>query len=428
MTMPRRVAPQAPTRRGWCPSLARPMPTGDGLLARVHPPLGRLTPRQAEAVAEAARTYGNGHIDVTARANLQIRGVGEATRAALAKALGAVGLGDVRDDGGPQRLTLTDPRAGLDADAWIDVEGLARAIEAAGVGIAGLPPKTLVAIEARPGRRDGPGSDADLRLVAIAPGTLALGLAAEEGSDWFGGIAEGGAPARVASILRDFARSGARRLRDLAPEARRRLAGELPPAPEPTGGAEAARPGLARAGEGLTLALDAPFGRCTADALLQLACWAARLGGDAIRLSASRGFVLTTRDEAAARAASEALAGHGFVLAPDDPRGAVAACPGAPACASGTTATLPDAAQLAEAFRPFAARGLRAHVSGCAKGCAHLAPSDLTLVGEGGAYGIVLRGGPDALPAIRMTFEAALDRVRRADATLPLDQAFRTPS
>ncbi len=59
------------------------MPTGDGLLARIHPPLGILTLAQARAVAEGARRYGNGHLDLTARANLQIRGVSEATTAPL---------------------------------------------------------------------------------------------------------------------------------------------------------------------------------------------------------------------------------------------------------------------------------------------------------------------------------------------------------
>ena len=71
--LPRRVAPQAPARRGWCPSLMRPMPSGDGLLARVHPRLGILSAAQLRALAEAARRYGNGHLDVTARGNLQIR-------------------------------------------------------------------------------------------------------------------------------------------------------------------------------------------------------------------------------------------------------------------------------------------------------------------------------------------------------------------
>ncbi len=85
----RRALPEAPARRGWCPGLTRPMPTGDGLLARVHPPLGILTLDQARAVAEGARLFGNGHLDLTARANLQIRGVSEATRAPLATATAA---------------------------------------------------------------------------------------------------------------------------------------------------------------------------------------------------------------------------------------------------------------------------------------------------------------------------------------------------
>ena len=104
----RRTLPEG-ARRGWCPSLARPMPTGDGLLARIHPPLGALSAAQMRAVAAGARAHGNGHIDVTARGNLQIRGVSEASAPRLACALAQAGLGDTRDDGGPQRLTLTAP-------------------------------------------------------------------------------------------------------------------------------------------------------------------------------------------------------------------------------------------------------------------------------------------------------------------------------
>ena len=51
-------------RRGWCPGLARPMPTGDGLLVRLHPIAGCLTADQARAAARAAREGGNGLLDV----------------------------------------------------------------------------------------------------------------------------------------------------------------------------------------------------------------------------------------------------------------------------------------------------------------------------------------------------------------------------
>ncbi|MBY0259945.1 hypothetical protein [Methylobacterium sp.] len=465
MSAPRRVAPEAPSRRGWCPSLARPMPTGDGLLARVHPPLGRLTPAQARAVADAARRYGNGHVDVTARANLQIRGVTEATRCGLAEALAAIGLGDVRHDGGPQRLTLTTPLAGLDCDA---VPALARAIEAIGLAIPGLPPKTLVAIESAAYGLTLGAAEADLHGVVTREG-LALHLAGD--AAWWRLTDD--AETVVEAALRLLAASGHRRMRDVPASARAealaRFALRRIPAPAEV---SALSPGLRALrtlvrpergsplleGEGqpemcgssgkvthltptlsfqergflrssppmadgaLALLVNAPFGRCTADALDRLADAADSLGEDGLRLSQTRGFLLVCADAAAAEAARETLAEAGFLTRADDPRGAVAACPGAPACASGSTPTLNDAARLAEAFRPFAARGLRAHVSGCAKGCAHPGAADLTLVGRDGHYDVVLSGRPDALPATRLPFEAALERVRRADSALPLAQ------
>ena len=466
MSVARRVLPDAPARRGWCPSLARPMSTGDGLLARIHPPLGVLTSLQARAVAAGARRFGNGHIDVTARANLQIRGVTEATRSSLAAFLAGVGVGDVRADGGPQRLTLTPPLAGP------DVVDVARAIEAVGLGIPGLPAKALVTVEsAEPLSRPVPGSssskafgvrqgaagltatDADIRLVIIRddntpfPGSpsadasgvrdrasgvngacsIALALAGPDGPEWFAPFSPRDAIASADAALRTLAASGARRMRDLPAGERAGLRRNLGPAipPRPPGEPVGLIPGVTELGDGRSaLLFDAPFGRCGADALDRLADRAEVLASD-IHLSPTRGFALVTPDIAAARDARDALAHLGFITKADDPRGAVAACPGAPACASGSTATLDDAGRLAEIFRPFAALGLRAHVSGCAKGCAHPVAADLTLVGNDGLYGIVLGGPPSALPAMRLTFEAALERLRRADPTQALAQAFR---
>ncbi|KQO70068.1 hypothetical protein [Methylobacterium sp. Leaf88] len=436
MTAPRRVAPEAPSRRGWCPSLARPMPTGDGLLARVHPPLGRLTPAQARAVAAGARRFGNGHVDVTARANLQIRGVTEGTRCDLAEALAAIGLGDVRHDGGPQRLTLTPPLAGLEPEA---VPALAQAIEAIGRVIPGLPPKSLVAVEAATHGISLGSAEADLHAVVTRAG-FALRLAGD--AAWWR-LPDGAAPTIIEAALRLLAASGQRRMRDVPAAARaetlarfglQRIAGPaesaalspgllaLPPLSLPD--SESRRFSPPRAEGRVALLVDAPFGRCTADALDSLAETAEASGAADLRLSPTRGLLLVCADAAVAEAARETLAGAGFLTWADDPRRAVAACPGAPACASGSTPTLHDAARLAEAFRPFAARGLRAHVSGCPKGCAHPGAADLTLVGRDGWYDVVLSGRPDALPATRLPFEAALERVRRADSAHSLARIF----
>lgn len=431
----RRVLPEAPARRGWCPGLSRPMPTGDGLLARVHPPLGILTLAQAHAVTEGARRFGNGHLDLTARANLQIRGLSDATRTPLARLLEAAGLGDARSDGGPQRLTLTSPLAGHDPAETFDVPALARAVEAAGLAMPGLPAKTLVVVEGRLGAEL---PEADAYLFPHVSGDIGIAVAGGEGFHDLATCAAEEAPAAIAALLQAFARTGLRRMHDLSPDdfsvldnaVRVEIQTQVPPPARARGHGGVSRwavPFSPRVGvEWLAprqriLTVDAPFGRCTADALDQLVGLAARLGAEEIRLSPARGFVLLPLQDPSA-ADLTALA-RNFIIAPDDPRRSVAACTGAPACASGSTPTLVDAARLATMFAPLGLEGRAAHVSGCAKGCARPGPADLTLVGTGGRYGVVIGGAPGDEPAMHLPIEAVLERLGRAK-TVGLAAAF----
>jgi len=431
----RRALPEAPTRRGWCPGLARPMPTGDGLLARVHPPLGMLSRDQARAVAEGARQFGNGHLDLTARANLQIRGVSDVTRAPLARLLETAGLGDARADGGPQRLTLTNPLAGRDASEAIDLPALARAIEAAGLAVPGLPAKTLVVVEGRP---DVALPDADCFVVASGAGTVVIGAGTAEGRRDLVTCSEQEAPALVAAFLAAFARTGHRRMRDLSderledltdtlralcrvrdlPYAVDRQSGNVPQGYRPFAPAA----GLRTVSGHHILAIDAPFGRCTADSLDRVVQVADAVGADAIRLSPTRGFVLRAAPGTDAAPALAALA-DAFIVAPDDPRRGIDACTGALGCASGSTPTLADAARLAEALRSLDMPPLAAHVSGCAKGCARPGPADLTLVGQDGLYGPIVGAAPGDEPALYLSIEAVLERLGRAK-TVGLAAAF----
>ena len=105
--------PVSERRRGWCPGVRRPMETGDGLLVRLHPFAGRLTADRARLIAEAAREFGNGHLDITARGNLQIRGVSDETYPGLLALLEREGLAEPEGEG-PNRLTIVSPLAGLD--------------------------------------------------------------------------------------------------------------------------------------------------------------------------------------------------------------------------------------------------------------------------------------------------------------------------
>ncbi len=125
-------------------------------------------------------------------------------------------------------------------------------------------------------------------------------------------------------------------------------------------------------GEGGAHLLHLPFGQTTAAALADLAGKVCEL-----RTTPWRAFL-------------SPLPVPGFDATP----GTVAACPGAPACGSGSVPARADAARL------VAAGFTRLHVSGCAKGCAHPGATT-TLVGRDGRYDLVRHGRADDPPDLR---------------------------
>jgi precorrin-3B synthase len=153
------------------------------------------------------------------------------------------------------------------------------------------------------------------------------------------------------------------------------------PLPSPSALGWLPYPGTERGAFGAGL----PFGATDAATLVALADLAERHGDGTLRLTPWRAFVLpgvTTPDQLRAD-----LAALGMIVAPDDVRARIAACPGQPACASATVATRADADRLAALRLPGTL-----HVSGCAKGCAHPGAADIVLVGDSGRYNIVRHG------------------------------------
>ena len=58
-----------------CPGLFYAVPARDGILSRLRTPGGMLTSQQAVLVAHFAAQCGDGYIQITNRANVQIRAV-----------------------------------------------------------------------------------------------------------------------------------------------------------------------------------------------------------------------------------------------------------------------------------------------------------------------------------------------------------------
>ncbi len=325
--------------KGWCPGVLRPMESGDGLIVRVRPWCGAFTLAEAGALADAAEKFGNGLIDLTRRANLQIRGVTPETLPGLQKALGETGMLDEDAESEAVRNVMVGPFAGADARA------LAAELSQALVGdrgLHGLPAKFgwIVDEAAAASIVD---QRADVALCQLEDGVALRGRA-----DWLGRVPREQAVAAALAVAR----------------------GERPAvtalARTPVNGPIA--PGIA-----------APFGRVEATQFRALLSLAAQAGAGEVRLSPWRTLYFSRPVPGV-----EAL---GLIVDENDPLLRIDACPGAPSCRSSTVDT-----RLAA--RRVVAKGFAGtvHVSGCAKGCARSAPADLVLVGEDGRFGLIAGG------------------------------------
>lgn len=329
--------------RGWCPSLLRPMESGDGWLARIRPQRGRLPAPLLGAVAEAARRHGNGILEITNRANLQVRGLLPETIAPFTAEMEAAGAAD----GEGTRILLSPLGGG-------DLLSLADEIDASLPE--GLPAKFGILL-------DGGGA---LPLAGVA-----LDVTVRRQAD---GWTVNGAPVPRGDIACHVAR----------------IAPGLPRV------SERGMPYPLGAHTGFLLVAPA-FGQMRAEALAALASLAESYGDDALRPTPWKSIALAgvAPDQAASvLAAAETL---GFMTDPADGRLSIVTCPGAPACARGEIATHAAASALA-ATRRAGERLL--HLSGCVKGCAHPGSAPITLVGRAGKIDLVRHGKAADTPAV----------------------------
>ncbi len=352
--------------RGWCPGAWRPMLAGDGLIVRVRPVAGRLTRAQLAGLAALAHRFGSGLLDLTRRANLQIRGIAEADHPALLSGLADLGLLDPDPAAEARRNLIVEPfwQPGCPTDR------LAQALLAALPDLPDLPAKVGFAVDAGPvpHLRDAP---ADIRIERCAAGLIVRADGAATGR----AVAEAAAVEAVIDLARWFA---------AARGDERRMAPLLVREPLPARfGGTAPAPAAPRPDPGPTplgALAGIAFGRIAAEALARAATGAA-----AIRLTPWRMVLFEGR----------ATCPAGLIATAADPLLGADACPGAPACAAATVETRDLARHLAGRV----AGSL--HVSGCAKGCARSSAADVTLVGRNGRFDLVRDGRAGDTPVRR---------------------------
>ncbi|MEH1831750.1 MAG: precorrin-3B synthase [Nostoc sp.] len=103
-----------------CPGLFYPTPAADGILSRIRIPGGIISSQQCRAIADIAEQHGGGYVDVTNRANLQVREIRTGINAEVLKYLQDMGLGSRNPVVDHIRNIMTSPTAGIDPQELID--------------------------------------------------------------------------------------------------------------------------------------------------------------------------------------------------------------------------------------------------------------------------------------------------------------------
>lgn len=406
------------------------MATGDGLLARMTPTGATMSCQAFAALCAAARSCGNGVIEITSRGSLQFRGLTESSAQQFATAVGSI---EVAFCEGPP--LLINPLAGLDPGEALDMSAIAaelrRALAAAAFS-ADIGPKVSIALDGGGVLHlDAVAADVRIRTEAGAACLVAVAGDAESATP-LGAVATEHVVEAAMAIVRVVAAAGpAARARDIvaahgAGAFCQAIGGILidhawpPPRPaaEPIG-THALCDGSVAIGLGLA------FGHADASALEELAHAAATAGAMGLRTAPGRALLLLGIPQHGAVRLAEIAQRLGFIVRAEDPRRKVIACAGAPICAAGEIATRALAPVLARIAAVSGAGAPMLHVSGCAKGCACPRSMPLTVVGMEGRCGVVVNGsardqpvailGPEALPGALSHLADAMRRMRAAD-------------
>lgn len=351
--------------KGWCPGALRPMESGDGWVVRVRVPGGRMTPDQARGIAAAAARHGNGLIDLSARANVQLRGVTLASHAPLIGELRELGLIDRDESVEARRNIVVQP-------FWTVGDGTAEMAAALAEALAAtdlpLPGKFGFALDT--------GAEPVLRAVSCDIRVERMGggfLVRADGSDTGAVVVGEAVPGTALALARWFVQTGG------ITDGRGRMRPHL---------ARAALPDAFREAQmGPATGFVAKSGPCQGGVLVALAF--GQMRAETLAALAEHGALrVTPWRMLLVEGAGRLPPVPGVLTDPDDPLTRVVACTGAPGCPQALQATRDLAARLAVAVP----EGRLLHISGCAKGCAHPFPADLVLTATGSGFDLV-RGG-----------------------------------
>jgi precorrin-3B synthase len=395
-------------RKGWCPGVLRPMESGDGYLVRLRFVNGVVSFALANEIAALSEQFGNGLIDLSARANLQMRGVTAGHLESLWARLAEIGLLDADPNAEAVRNVISSPLAGFDDSAVLDTRPVVVALEGRLTheqALRALPAKFGFVVDGG-GVLALTGIDADVGFRALRTSDGPRFSVHLNGAP-AGAILPADVPDCASAIIHAFLalraderRMGAliKRIGAAAIAQRVGLNGHVAISGSPPPVEKRDFLGVRALGARSFVGAAIAFGQLRAQNLRQLGERAKARGAAELRLTPWRAVLAPGLEAGRARALADELANTGFILDGDDPLLVLAACSGKPACASACADVRSTALSLVPSLARY--RGTL-HVSGCRKGCAHNARAPLTLVASPGGYDLVKDGFARDEPSVR---------------------------
>lgn len=398
-------------------------PAQESMMCRLRIPGGILRAYQAKAIADAAEAFGGGYVDVTTRANLQIREIPGKHMANLLTSLHEAGIVPRGSGADNIRNVTGNPTCGIDANEFYDVLPLCRELHHHIMhdrNLYGLPRKFNVAF-------DGGNSISaleDTNDIGLKAVKVDAGRAVEEGV-WFrlalGGITGHGDLAKdtglllkpsecipvIAAMIRVYVMNGDRGNRKRArlkyvlesrgvpkfleetekllpfplrrfPESECRLAPPVDKAGH-LGIHPQRQAGLCYLG------VDVPVGRLTADQLRGLADLSTTYGSGTLRLTVWQNLLISDIPEARLDEALAALGRLGLTHEPDAIQAGLVACTGGEGCKFGMAPTKATALAITSHLRGRVRLDapVNIHLTGCTHSCAQHFIGDIGLLGAG---------------------------------------------
>ena len=413
--------PQLQSTTAICPTLFNATTAEDGILSRIRFPAGLITSDQCELLTNVVSQFGNDEIQITNRANLQIR-TSQVLPEDVLLDFQDYGLASSTESTDGLRNIMASPIAGIDPLAKINTIPLVKAwnlylSQHPELGI--LSNKFSVCFD---GGESISVSDRpnDICFVAVeldreiyfrlhlGLGDPAVGILIPQKQviEFLAAMTEVYRDYTQQKLDQDLSqnlRSRPPRLRELlhdwGVECYLRLVKkkvgdlfewieEIPPSPPCKGGRinrDFAYVGVHPQRQlGLVyVGVVIPLGRLTSWQLQGLANLAKQYGGGALRLTPWQNILITDIQKSKIEVVTREIADLGLSIAANDPYAAIAACSGIKGCKSAQTDTQADAKAIATHLENCIKLDypINMHFTGCDKSCAQHHSSDITFLG-----------------------------------------------